>query len=118
MKTVIRVLNLCARFLKPLKILLIIFTLFALLLTAYCLLASSGLALELLEPAIVATLWGMLVLACIELFQELPAPVLAKDPFLRRLSARIKLLLFSLLALITVLVFALLIWLSMRLLFL
>ncbi len=102
--------------LRPLKLPLIVLTLFALLLTSYCLIASSGLALDLLEPAIVVSLWGMLLLAATELFQNRPLALAPGERFWQRLLTRGKILLASFMALLTVLVFAALIWLSLRLL--
>ncbi len=105
-----------SRLLRPLKLPLIVLTLFALLLTTYCLIASSGLALDLLEPAIVISLWGMLLLAAIELFQNQPLTHATEEHFWQRLLNRGKMLMASFMALLTVLVFAALIWLSLRLL--
>ena len=117
MKALLLSLNRFARLLQPIRLLLIIFTFFALLLTAYSLLVNTAFTLNALEPAIVASLWGMLLLASTELFQKIPDPVLPLDPFLHRLLSRCKLFLFSLLALVMILVGAMLLWLSMRLLF-
>lgn len=116
MQTILLILHRCARFLRPLKFPLIIFTLLSLLLTSYCLVASSGLALDLLEPAIVASLWGMLILANIELYQTRPTIPAPHESFWHRVVIRSKLILYSLLGLVTLLVFASLIWLSLRLL--
>lgn len=91
-------------------------TFLALLLTAYSLLVRSAFTLNLLEPSIVISLWGMLLLASTELFQQLPDPVLPKDPFWQRMLSRCKLFFFSFLGLIVLFVSLLLAWLSLRLL--
>jgi hypothetical protein len=107
---------LSSRFLRPLKPCLIFLTLFALLLTTYCLIASSDLALDLLEPAIVVSLWGMLLLASTELFHNQPLTYTPEKTFWQRLIIRAKLLIAYFMALLTLVVFAALIWLSLRLL--
>jgi len=116
LKRILLYLNRLARFLKPLRITLIIVTFLALLLTACSLLVRSAFTLNLLEPSIVVSLWGMLLLASTEVFQQLPDPVLPKDVFLQRMLSRLKFLFFSVLALIVLFVSLLLAWLSLRLL--
>ncbi len=116
MQKILLILHRCARFLRPIKLPLITFTLLALLLTSYCLVADSGLALDLLEPAIVASLWGMLILANIELFQTRPEGPGKPANFWHRVIIRGRLFLYSLLAVVTLMVFVSLIWLSLRLL--
>ncbi len=86
------------------------------MLTAYSLLVRSAFTLNLLEPSIVVSLWGMLLLASTELFQHLPDPVLPKESFMQRMFSKAKLLFFSLLALVVLFVSLLLVWLSLRLL--
>lgn len=115
MKRLLYFLHRSAVLLKPLRIPLMAFTFCALLLTAYSLLASSSFAVDYLESAIVASLWGMLILAAIELFKNLPDPVLPHDSFWQRLMSRGRIVLFYLLALLVTLVSAMLFWLSMRL---
>ncbi len=116
MKRILLYLNRLARFLKPLRITLIIVTFLALLLTACSLLVRSAFTLNLLEPSIVVSLWGMLLLASTEVFQQLPDPELPKDVFIQRMLSRLKFLFFSVLALIVLFVSLLLAWLSLRLL--
>tara|TARA_R110000772_G_scaffold35177_6_gene84887 strand:- start:375 stop:731 length:357 start_codon:yes stop_codon:yes gene_type:complete len=116
LKALLIYLNRFALLLKPFRLPLIAFTFLALLLTGYSLLVNSTFTLQALEPAIIATLWGMLLLASTELFQQIPDPVLPVDPFLQRLLSRCKLFLYSLLALTVLLVCAMLLWLSLRLL--
>jgi hypothetical protein len=116
LKLILLYLNRFAKLLKPIRIGLIVFTFFALLLTAYSLLVRSAFTLNMLEPSIVVSLWGMLLLANTELFQQLPDPVLPKDSFLQRMLSRCKLFFFYLLALIVLFVSLLLAWLSLRLL--
>ncbi len=116
MKLILFYLNRIARLLKPIRIALIAFTFFALLLTAYSLLVRSAFTLNLLEPSIIVSLWGMLLLASTELFQQLPDPVLPQDSFLQRMLSHCKLLFFSFLALAVLFVSLLLVWLSLRLL--
>ena len=62
-----------------------VLTFIVLLLTAYSLLVRNSFTFNALEPSIVASLWGMLLLACTELFLKLPDPVLAIDPFFQRM---------------------------------
>lgn len=116
MRNLLAFLNRLARALKPVRAALLILTFFALLLTAYSLLVRSAFTLNLLEPSIVVSLWGMLFLATTELFLHPPDSVLPKDPFFQRVLSRLKLFFFSLLALIVLLVGILLVWLSLRLL--
>ena len=116
MKVLLFYLNRIALLLKPLRLILIAFTLLALLLTAYSLLVNTAFTLLTLEPAIVASLWGMLLLASTELFQIIPDPVLPLDPFMHRVIQRCKIFLYSLLACVVLLVGAMLLWLSLRLL--
>jgi hypothetical protein len=116
LKRILFYLNRFARLLKPIRLGLIAITFFALLLTAYSLLVRSAFSLNLLEPSIVVALWGMLLLASSELFQHLPDPALPNDSFMQRILSRIKLLFFSLLAIVVLFVGILLLWLSLRLL--
>ena len=109
-------LNRLARLLKPVRLVLVIVTFIALLMMTYSLLVRTTFTLNILEPSIVAALWGMLLLAGAEIFQKIPDPVLPGDTFFRRVLSRCKLIFFSLLALIVLLVGLLLIWLSIRLL--
>ncbi|PCJ43576.1 MAG: hypothetical protein COA71_01510 [SAR86 cluster bacterium] len=116
MRKILFYLHRLATLLKPVRIILVILTLFALLLTAYSLLVQTRFTLNALEPSIVVSLWGMLLLASTELFQKLPDSVLPKDSFLQRAQTHCKHLFFTFLALIVLFVAALLIWLSLRLL--
>lgn len=116
MSHILLYLNRLAKLLKPIRLILVVFTFFALLLTAYSLLVHTAFTLNMLEPSIVASLWGMLLLACTELFQYLPEPVLPKDSFLQRMLGRCKIFFFTFLALVVLFVSVLLIWLSLRLL--
>ncbi len=105
-----------AKLLRPIRIALLILTFLALLLTAYSLVVQSAFSLRVLEPAIVVSLWGMLLLASTELFQQLPSPFLDGESFLQAWFKRLKRFLFACLALIFVFVCTLLSWLSIRLL--
>ncbi len=77
--------------------------------------AGSGLYGHLLEPTLVLTLWGMMLFATLQLFRQIPPPVLPHDDFLTKLATRILLALYSLLALLVVLVTIVLVWMSFRL---
>lgn len=116
LKKLLLFLHRLALLLRPVRLILFILTLLVLLLTAYALLVQNTFTLNILEPAIVASLWGMLLLASTELFLKLPEPVLPIDSFFHRLKSHLKLLFFSLLALVVLFVGILLIWLSLRLL--
>lgn len=116
MRKLLIYLNRLARAIKPVRAVLLILTFFALLLTAYSLLVRSAFTLNVLEPSIVVSLWGMLLLASTELFLYLPDPALPKDPFFQRVLSHFKVFLFSFLALVVLLVGVLLVWLSLRLL--
>jgi hypothetical protein len=116
LKKLLIYLNRLARLLKPVRYVLAGLTFIALLLVTYSLLVRTAFSLNILEPAIVAALWGMLLLASTEIFQKLPDPVLSTDSFFQRVLSRCKLLFFTLMALIIFLVSALLTWLSLRLL--
>ncbi len=105
-----------ARILKPLRSVWMAFTFIALLLTIYCLFITTAFTAEALEPAIVASLWGMLILVNIEIFNEIPDPPLADDTYWHRILIKVKLLFYRLLALLIIVVSALLLWLSLRLL--
>lgn len=80
--------------------------------------AANGSLGHLLEPSLVLTLWGMMLYAFIQLFQRIPPPVLPKDDFLTRLGARIILACYTVLAFMVVVVSAVLLWMSVRLIFL
>ncbi len=107
-----------AGFLRPLRYLIIAFTAAALLLVVYCLLIDSAFTANMLEPAIVAALWGLIIISFTQLFQTLPDPPLPHEGFFRRLLARLKNLLYCLLALLMLLVMLLLTGMSFRLLLL
>lgn len=116
MKSLLAYLNRLARLLRPVRIVLAGLTFIALLLVAYSLVVQTAFTLNILEPAIVASLWGMLLLAGTEIFLKLPDPALSTDSFFQRVLNRCKLLFFILMALIILLVGLLLTWLSLRLL--
>ena len=73
---------------------------------------------HLLEPSLVVTLWGMMLFAFVQLFQQIPPPVLPQDDFITRVGSRLILALYSLLALLVVLVTLVLLWMSYRLIYL
>lgn len=116
MRKLLLFLNQLARLLRPIRLVLAVLTFFVLLLTAYSLLVRNAFTLNALEPLIVASLWGMFLLASAELFLKLPAPGLAIDSFFQRLLGHLKLFFFSFLAIVILFVGILLIWLSLRLL--
>ena len=68
-----------------------------------------------LEPALVLVLWGMMLYSFLRLFQRIPPPVLPHDDFLTRLGNRMVLGLYTLLAFLVILVSAVLVWMSARL---
>lgn len=88
----------------------------SLLLAIYCLLIDSTFTARALEPSIVTALWGLLLFAYLQLFQHIPPPVLPHDGFLKKLSTKIKLALYTLLAFIVIATSILLFWMSLRLL--
>ena len=116
MRKLLVYLNRVARLLKPVRLVLVVLTFLALLLTTYSLIVRTTFTLNILEPAIVASLWGMLLLASTELFQKMPDVILPGDSFFQRIFKRCKIIFYSFLALIVLLVSALLVWLSLRLL--
>ena len=116
MKRILFFLNRAAILLRPIRIILVVFTFIALLLTAYLLIVPTTFTPNALEPSILATLWGMLLLANSELFQKLPGPVRAKDSFMQRILSRCKLFFYGFLAIATLFVTVLLVWISLRLL--
>jgi len=71
-----------------------------------------------LEPSLVLTLWGMMLFSFIQLFQQIPPPVLPHDDFITRLGSRMILACYSLLAFLVILVTIILVWMSYRLIYL
>ena len=65
----------------------------------YALLAAESQHSQLLRIALVFTLWSLLLFAFIQLFKNIPAPVLPKDRWFVRFRTHIKLALYKLLAL-------------------
>ena len=82
---------------------------------AVSLFAGAGRHEHLLEPMLVLTLWGMMLYATLQLFRQSPPPVLPHDDFMTKLGTRIVLALYSLLALLVLLVSLVLVWMSFRL---
>jgi len=82
---------------------------------AVSLFAAGGRYGHLLEPMLVLTLWGMMLFATLQLFRQIPPPVLPHDDFMTKLGTRILLALYSLLALLVVLISIILVWMSFRL---
>ena len=82
---------------------------------AISLFAASGSLGHLLEPALVLTLWGMMLFSFIQLFQHIPPPVLPHDDFLTRLGTRFILAGYTILALLVLVVTGVLLWMSFRL---
>jgi zinc transporter ZupT len=81
----------------------------------FSLFAGNGSYGHLLEPALVLTLWGMMLYSTLQLFRRIPPPVLPHDDFLTRLGTRILLALYTLLAFLVVVLTCVLVWLSFRL---
>ena len=77
--------------------------------------AAGGTLGHLLEPALVLLLWSMMLYSFIQLFQRIPPPVLPHDDFLTRLGSRILLAVYTLLALLVIIVSCVLLWMSLRL---
>ena len=75
----------------------------------------NGSLAHLLEPSLVLTLWGMMLFSFIQLFQQIPPPVLPHDGFLTRLGTRMVLAAYSILALLVIIVTCVLLWMSFRL---
>lgn len=88
-----------AQTLRPLRRWCLLSALAGVLLSVFALLRTDTIASPLLRFAIVLTLWSLLLFAFIQLFQNIPAPVLPKDNFIERLRSRVKLGLYQLLAL-------------------
>lgn len=82
---------------------------------AASLFAGGGRFAHLLEPFLVLTLWGLMLYATLTLFRSVPPPPLPHDDFMTRLGTRIILALYSLLALLVVVVACVLVWMSFRL---
>ena len=82
---------------------------------AMSLFAASGSLGHLLEPALVLTLWGMMLFSFIQLFQNIPPPVLPHDDFLTRLGTRFILAGYTILAFLVLVVTCILLWMSFRL---
>ena len=97
---------------KPLTMLLVAAGLAG---TLASLFAGGGAYAHWLEPSLILTLWGMLTFAYLQLFRQIPPPVLPHDTFLVRLGTRFLLLLYTLLALLVVIVAAVLLFMSLRL---
>jgi hypothetical protein len=88
-----------ARTLLPLRKWFMIFAMLGVLVSAVVLLREARMDSPLLRITIVLTLWSLLLFAFIQLFQNIPAPVLPKDRFIERLRSHVKLGLYQLLAL-------------------
>lgn len=69
-----------------------------------------------LEPSVVMTLWGMMLYAFVQLFRAVPEPAQPNDKFFRKLTAWIKRFLYSVLAVLVIVLTLTLLWLSVRLL--
>ena len=82
---------------------------------AISLFAASGSLGHLLEPALVLTLWGMMLFSFIQLFQRIPPPVLPHDDFLTKLGTRFILAGYTILAFLVLVVTCILLWMSFRL---
>jgi hypothetical protein len=88
-----------AKTLLPLRKFCVLIALAGVLTGAYALLRTDSIESPLLRIAIVLTLWSLLLFAFIQLFQNIPAPVLPKDRFIDRMRSYVKLGLYQLLAL-------------------
>lgn len=75
-------------------------------------------ATPLLRVGIIMTLWSLLLFAFIQLFQNIPAPVLPKDRLLDRMRSHVKLGLYHLLAVGVAAIGVLLLSMSLKLLLL
>jgi hypothetical protein len=107
-----------AQQLRSLRIGCLLAALAGVVLSVFALLRADDAASALLRIAIVLTLWSLLCFAFIQLFQNIPAPVLPKDRFIERLRGHIKLGLYQLLALCVATLGVLLISMSLKLLLL
>jgi hypothetical protein len=107
-----------ARQLRPLRIGCLLSALAGVVLSVFALLRADDAASPLLRIAIVLTLWSLLFFAFIQLFQNIPAPVLPKDHFIERVRSHLKLGLYQLLALGVVMLGIMLISMSLKLLLL
>ena len=67
--------------------------------SVFALLTTASQHSQLLRMALVLTLWSLLLFAFIQLFKNIPAPVLPKDRWFVRFRTHIKLALYQLLAL-------------------
>ena len=88
-----------AQTLLPLRKWCLLFAMTGVFCGTYALLREATMDSPLLRIAIVLTLWSLLLFAFIQLFQNIPAPVLPKDRLLDRLRSHIKLGLYQVLAL-------------------
>jgi hypothetical protein len=107
-----------AQTLLPLRKLCVLLALAGVLAVVYSLLRNDSVAAPVLRIAIVLTLWSLLLFAFIQLFQNIPAPVLPKDHFIDRLRSHLKLGLYQLLALAIAALGILLVMMSFKLLLL
>ena len=107
-----------ARRLQPLRNWCLLLAFAGVCLSAFALLRAGNEASTQLRVGILLTLWSLLFFAFIQLFQNIPAPVLPKDRLLDRVRSRIKLALYQLLALGVVTVGILLVSMSLKLLLL
>lgn len=87
-------------------------------LTGFALLTTRHFSGLLLSIAILLTLWPLMLFACIQLFQHIPAPVLPLDKPLERLRSSVRLWLYHLLAALVGALGLVLLSMSMKLLFL
>lgn len=85
-------------------------------LSTYLLFREASSSSQLLGVALGLTVWALLLFAFIRLFQSIPAPVLPGDSFLERLWSRCKLALYHMLALGVVIIGAVLLSMSLKLL--
>ncbi|MES2624050.1 MAG: hypothetical protein V4628_02105 [Pseudomonadota bacterium] len=104
--------------LKPLRFWCLLLVVAGVVLIGYALLIAENASSSLLRMAIVMTLWSLLLFAFIQLFQNIPAPVLPKDRFIDRVRSHIKLGLYQLLAVGVALVGVVLLSMSLKLLLL
>jgi hypothetical protein len=111
-------LHLIARRLLPLSSACLLLALAGVLMAIYALVTTRTMPALFLSMAIVLTLWALMLYAFIQLFQQIPAPVLPRDSYFERLRSRLLLWLYHLLALAVGVLGLTLLSMTMKLLFL
>lgn len=110
-------LNRLARRLYPLRLVFPLLAVCGILSGVYAAISAQDTYTWQLRLSLIFSLWALMVFACIQLFGAIPSPVLPNLGFFERLRDRLKLLLHQALVLFVIVLTALLLQMSLKLLF-